>query len=55
MKQTKVTVFGDSIAKGLAIKDGKAFFIETKVEPNTPTQDQINFIKQMKVKNCLVY
>lgn len=44
--------FDTGLPKGfsdvLAIKDGKAFFIETKVEPNTPTQDQINFIKQMK-------
>lgn len=32
----------------LAIKDGKAFFVETKVEPNKPTLDQIKFLKIMR-------
>lgn len=30
-----------------AVKDGNAYFIEVKVHPNTPSEEQLNFIEQM--------
>lgn len=44
--------FDTGLPKGFsdlfAVKDGKIFFIETKVKPYKPTKDQINFLNQMK-------
>lgn len=34
----------------LAIKDGKAYFIECKTEHGKPTAEQLNFIKQMRTR-----
>lgn len=34
----------------LAIKDGKAYFIECKTEHGKPTAEQLNFIKQMQTR-----
>ncbi len=31
-----------------AVHDGRAYFIEVKVHPNTPSDEQINFIDQMR-------
>jgi hypothetical protein len=36
----------------MAIKDGKTHFIEVKVKPNTPSDEQENFIEQMKRLGC---
>ncbi|MBQ6712466.1 MAG: VRR-NUC domain-containing protein [Selenomonadales bacterium] len=35
-----------------AVKDGRAYFIEVKTGNNKPTQEQLNFIEQMKKKGC---
>lgn len=35
-----------------AVKDGRAYFIEVKTGSNKPTQEQLNFIEQMKKKGC---
>ena len=35
-----------------AVKDGKAYFIEVKTGNNKPTQEQLNFIEQMKKRGC---
>jgi hypothetical protein len=44
--------FNTSLPKGFsdlfAVKDGKIYFIETKVKPNKPTKEQLNFIDAMK-------
>ena len=32
----------------MAFKESKAYFVEVKVKPNTPSDEQINFIEQMK-------
>lgn len=32
----------------LAVKDGRACFIEVKVHPNTPSEKQQNFLAQMR-------
>lgn len=46
--------FDTGLPKGfsdlLAVKNGKAYFIECKVKPNKPTPEQVNFIEQMKNK-----
>lgn len=34
----------------LAIKDGKAYFIECKAEHGRPSAEQLNFIKQMQTR-----
>lgn len=34
----------------MAIKDGKAYFIEVKNEIGRPTAEQLNFIKQMQAR-----
>lgn len=45
-----------SVPKGftdlIAVKDGRASFIEVKCKPNKPTAEQINFIERMKNKGC---
>lgn len=44
--------FDTGLPKGFsdlfAVKDGKIYFIETKVKPNKPTKEQIKFIDVMK-------
>lgn len=32
----------------LAVRNGRAYFIEVKVKPNKPSDEQLNFIGQMK-------
>ena len=32
----------------LAVRDGRAYFIEVKVYPNKPSEKQVNFIKTMQ-------
>ncbi len=32
----------------LAVKDGRAYFIEVKVHPNKPSEKQIHFLEQMR-------
>jgi len=48
--------FDTKLPKGtsdlMAIKDGKAHFIEVKVKPNKPSDEQLNFIEQMKKLGC---
>lgn len=43
--------FDTGLPKGhsdlVAYRNGKAYFIEVKVKPNKPTNEQLNFIKQM--------
>lgn len=43
--------FDTGLPKGFsdlfAIKDGKIYFIETKVKPNKPTKEQLNFLAVM--------
>jgi hypothetical protein len=45
--------FDTGLPKGfsdiIALKDGKIYFIELKTGKNKPSQDQINFIEQMKI------
>ena len=31
-----------------AVKDSRAYFIEVKVAPNTPSDEQVNFLDQMR-------
>lgn len=49
--------FDTGLPKGFsdlfAVKDGKIYFLEVKVKPNTPTPEQINFIEQMRKKGCI--
>ena len=49
--------FDTGLPKGFsdlfAVKNGKIYFIETKIKPNKPTDEQINFIEQMKNKGCV--
>ena len=33
--------------------EGKAFFIETKIKPNTPLQEQVLFLKRMRKQGAL--
>ena len=44
--------FDTGLPKGFSdlfcIKDGKIYFLETKVKPNKPTTEQLNFLKVMK-------
>lgn len=49
--------FDTGLPKGFsdlfAIKDGRIYFIEVKVKPNKPTDEQLNFLEQMKYRyNC---
>lgn len=37
----------------LALKDGRAFFLETKMKPKKPTDAQLNFILQMRNIGCI--
>lgn len=37
----------------LAIKDGRACFIEVKVKPNKPSRVQVNFLARMRDIGCL--
>lgn len=34
------------------VREGRAYFIECKIKPNKPTQEQINFIKRMQEQGC---
>lgn len=34
------------------VKDGRVSFIEVKVRPNKPTEEQLNFIDQMRSAGC---
>lgn len=51
-KLDRVTYFKTGAVKGRsdlsAIKDGKIIFLEVKTETGTPTEEQLNFIKQMQ-------
>ena len=44
--------FDTGLPKGfsdiIALKEGKIYFIELKVDKNKPSKEQLNFIKQMK-------
>lgn len=44
--------FDTGLPKGFsdlfAVKDGKIFFIETKMKPKKPTPEQLDFLKAMK-------
>ena len=46
--------FDTGLPKGFsdlfAVKDGKIYFIETKVKPYRPTKDQLDFIETMKTR-----
>lgn len=48
--------FNTGLPKGFsdlfAVKNGKAYFIEVKVHPNTPTPEQLNFIDRMRKQGC---
>jgi hypothetical protein len=35
-----------------AVKDGKIYFLEIKVKPNKPSEEQLHFIEAMKKKGC---
>lgn len=49
--------FDTGLPKGfsdlIAIKDGKIAFLEVKTETGKPTQEQVNFIKQMRSRGCV--
>lgn len=48
--------FDTGLPKGFSdlffIKDGRVYFIEVKVKPNKPSNEQLNFIEQMKKRGC---
>lgn len=48
--------FDTGLPKGfsdlLAIKDGRAYFLEVKYGKNKASPEQLNFIEQMKKKGC---
>lgn len=48
--------FNTGLPKGFsdlfAVKNGKVYFIEVKVHPNTPTAEQLNFIDRMRKQGC---
>lgn len=52
IEHDKTRYFDTGLPKGFsdlfAIKDGKIYFIETKVYPNKPTVEQNNFLSTMK-------
>jgi Holliday junction resolvase len=35
-----------------AVKDGRAYFIEVKIKPNTPSKEQEHFIELMQSSGC---
>ena len=35
-----------------AVRDGRIYFIECKVHPRKPTQEQLNFIRRMQEQGC---
>lgn len=49
-------IFDTGLPKGhsdlVAYKNGEAYFIETKIHPNKPTKEQLNFIEQMIKQGC---
>lgn len=49
--------FNTGLPKGFsdlfAVKNGRIYFLETKVKPNKPTPEQLNFIEQMKRCGCV--
>jgi ribosomal protein L16/L10AE len=48
--------FNTGLPKGFsdmfAVKNGRAYFFETKVKPNKPTKEQLNFIDVMRKQGC---
>lgn len=49
--------FNTGLPKGFsdlfAIKNGKIYFLEVKINPNKASKEQINFIEQMRKKGCI--
>lgn len=37
----------------IAIKDGRIYFLETKMQTQKPTEAQLNFIGQMQKRGCV--
>lgn len=48
--------FDTGLPKGhsdlVAYKNGRAYFLEVKVKPNKPTDEQLAFLRAMKTKGC---
>ena len=56
VKTERGTWFSTGLPKGfsdlLVIKDGRAYFIEVKTKPNTPSPEQEQFIEDMRAMGC---
>jgi hypothetical protein len=57
VRMTDGRYFNTGLPKGFSDifavdKQGKAYFFETKIKPNKPTLEQLNFLEKMRERGC---